>query len=379
LRYDSLPEVRKEVKMKHTKITQTERDLLNQWLKEGKSKKECARRLGRNIRSVQRELIRNKTRVEVGNNDWELIYEPAHAQHVADSRKQHAFLAKHPLKNKKVFAYVIGKLRDSWSPEEIAGRLKFVDHPDDPSWHICHETIYAFIYKEKTDETKQGIQQRSILNKKLKGREKKVITVTDHDKPLYEYLRRKQKRRRKLGGRKVQRVRIPDRVSIHKRPKIVARRKQFGHWEGDSIVGDKHASGLHTEYERVSSLTRIEKVSRLTAQEAVAASIKIFGPLPDKARRSTTLDNGSENTKHAEVKEALGVQAYFADPYSSWQRGGNENCNLWIRYYFPKGTDFSTISDEEVKDVEWELNNRPKKRLNFKTPQEVFTEYLNHP
>ena len=128
--------------MKHTKITQTERDLLNQWLKEGKSKKECARRLGRNIRSVQRELIRNKTRVEVGNNDWELIYEPAHAQHVADSRKQHAFLAKHSLKNKKVFAYVIEKLRDSWSPEEIAGRLKFVDHPDDPSWHICHETIF---------------------------------------------------------------------------------------------------------------------------------------------------------------------------------------------------------------------------------------------
>ena len=217
------------------------------------------------------------------------------------------------------------------------------------------------------------------MNKLLRGKEKQIVTVTDKDKPLWEYLRRKQKRRRKLGGRKVQRIRIPDRVSIHDRPKIVARRKQFGHWEGDSIVGDKHASGLHTEYERVSSLTRFEKVERLTADDAVKASTKIFGPLPEKARRSTTLDNGSENTKHTEITIAFGVQAYFADPYSSYQRGGNENANLWIRYYFPKGTDFSTITEEEIQDVEWELNNRPRKRLNFKTPQEVFTEYLNKP
>lgn len=341
------------------------------------AKKEIARRLGRDIKTIRRELTRNKTRVAVGNNDWHVIYEPIHAQHVADQRKQNAFMAKEPLKNKKVFGYVLEKLRDSWSPEQIAGRLKKVDHPDDKSWHICHETIYQFIYKKKTDETKQGIRQKSILDKRLAGKEKQIVTVTDKNKPLWEYLRRKQKRRRKLGGRKVQRVRIPDRVSIHDRPAIVAQRIQFGHWEGDSIVGNKHASGLHTEYERVSSLTRVEKVNRLTAAEAVVASGRIFGPLPEKARRSTTLDNGSENTNHTEVKVAFGVQAYFADPYSSWQRGGNENANLWIRYYFPKGTDFGSISDEELQDVEWELNNRPRKRLNFKTPQEVFDFHLN--
>lgn len=360
----------------HKKITETERKLIALWLNENVAKKEIARRLGRPILTIRRELKRNKTRVAVGDNDWQMLYEPGHAHHAAMERKQNAWLAKEPLKSKKIFSYVLEKLRDSWSPEQIAGRLKYEDHPDDPSWQICHETIYAFIYKEKTDETKQGIKQRSILDKRLAGKEKTVITVTDHEKPLYEYLRRKQKRRRKLGGRKVQRVRIPDRVSIHDRPKIVAKRKQFGHWEGDSIVGDKHASGLHTEYERVSSLTRVEKVERLTAAEAVTASRKIFGPLPEKARRSTTLDNGSENTKHWEIREAFGTQAYFADPYSSWQRGGNENCNLWIRYYFPKGTDFSTISEEELRDVEEELNNRPRKRLKFKTPQEVFTEYL---
>ncbi len=353
--------------------------LLSQWRKEGISKKECAKRLGRDIRTIQRELLRNRTKVEVSRNDWEMVYEPYHAQHVAMQRKENAFNAKQPLKSKKIYSHVMEHLRGGMSPEQIAGRLRYEDHPDDPTWHICHETIYQFIYKKKTDQTKAGIKQESILDKRKSGKEKQVLTVTDHQRPLYEYLRRKQVRRRTKGGRKSQRVRIPDRVSIHDRPVVVAERKQFGHWEGDSIVGRGHTSGLHTEYERVSSMIRLERLMRITADETVLASKRIFGVLPPHARISTTLDNGSENTNHTEVKETLGVQAYFADPYSSWQRGGNENGNLWIRYYFPKGTDFSTISDEELKDVEWELNNRPRKRLRFKTPQEVFTEYLKLP
>lgn len=361
--------------MKHTKLTGSERRLLSTWKKEGVSNKQCAKRLGRHVSTIGRELTRNKTRVKLGWNDWSMIYEPVHAQHIAEERKQQAWHAKQPLKNKKIYTYVLEKLKDSWSPEQIAGRLREVDHPNDPSWQICHETIYQFIYKEKTDQTKQGIKQQSVLNKRLVGKEKTVVTVTDHERPLWEYLRRKQKRRRKLGGRKVHRVRIPDRVSIHDRPKSINKRKQFGHWEGDSIVGKNHASGLHTEYERVSSFTRFERLTRITADEVVIAGKKIFAPLPIHAKKSTTLDNGSEHTNHNE----LGIQAYFADPYASWQRGGNENCNLWIRYYFPKGTDFGSISDEELQDVEWELNNRPRKRLNFKTPQEIFTEYLNKP
>ncbi len=114
-------------------------------------------------------------------------------------------------------------------------------------------------------------------------------------------------------------------------------------------------------------------MERVTTQEAVKGAQKIFGNLPISAKSSTTLDNGSEHANHKE----FGLETYFADPYSSWQRGGNENANLWIRYYFPKGTDFGTIPEEELKDVEWELNNRPRKRLKFKTPQEVFDEYLN--
>lgn len=172
--------------MKHKKVTQTERELLSQWKKEGIAKKEIARRLGRDIRTIQRELIRNKTRVSVGK-EWEMIYEPLHAQHVAEERKQNAWSAKQPLKSKKIYSYVLEHLRGGMSPEQIAGRLKYEDHPGEPEWQICMETIYQFIYKEKTDQTKQGIKQQSILNKKLLGKEKTVVTVTDHQKPLFEY------------------------------------------------------------------------------------------------------------------------------------------------------------------------------------------------
>ena len=132
--------------MKHKKLTATERQLLSVWKNEGLSNKECGRRLSRHPCTIGRELSRNKVRVSVGEKDWEIIYEPLHAQGVALQRKQNAFFAKESLKNKKIYSYVLKHLRSGWSPEQIAGRLKLL-HPNDESWHICHETIYAFIYK----------------------------------------------------------------------------------------------------------------------------------------------------------------------------------------------------------------------------------------
>lgn len=268
---------------------------------------------------------------------------------VAEKRKLNTFNAKQPLKSKKVFEYVIDHLRQGWSPEQISGRLREVEHPMDKSWWICHETIYQYIYSGK---------------------------YIFSDRPLFEYLRRKQKRRRKRGGRKAHRLNIPDRVSIHQRPQEVEKRQKPGHWEGDSLVGKGRKSGLHTEYERVSSLIRFERMKSLTAQEDLTASRKIFSHLPDELKRSTTWDNGSEHVSHTNLTKTTGIKVFFADPYSAYQRGGNENANLWIRYYFPKGTDFSKVDDEELKDVEWELNRRPRKRLQYKTPQEVFSSFL---
>ncbi len=349
--------------------------MLSKWHNSGLSNIEIARRLGRSKSTIGRELTRNPIKVRIGKFD-EVIYESNHAQYVAMERKQRAFNVKQPLKNKDIYSYVLEHLRQGWSPEVIAGRLRYVEHPGDSHWSICPETIYQFIYKPKTDLSRNLLREQSILDQRKSTKFTGFVTVTDFDRPLYEYLRRKQKRRRKRGGRKSQRVRIPDRVSIHDRPKIVEKRRQPGHWEGDSIVGKGHRSGLHTEYERVSSLTRFEKLVRITSEEMVKAALKIFSPLPEALRRSTTLDNGSEHVSHKELTNQTGILVFFADPYSAYQRGGNENANLWIRYYFPKGTDFNQISDEELKDVEWELNNRPRKRLQYKTPQEVFDLHL---
>lgn len=332
--------VRMEVRKipKFRRLTKTERILIAQLKDKGYSNKKVAWFLGRSVSGIGREIKRNSFKGK--------IYEPLHAQNKAGERKRKAWKAKHPLKNSWVYGYVLEKLREGWSPEQIAGRLR-EEHLEDKSWWICPETIYRFIYHP--DNQSQA---------------------------WWEYLRRKQKRRRKKTGRKAQRIRIPDRVSIHLRPTVINQRIEIGHWEGDTLIGLGRKTGLHTAYERLSSLMRMEKMSSLKARDSVKAQMRIYQALPKQARKSTTLDNGSEHISHTQLRKKLGMETYFADPYSAWQRGGNENANLWIRYYFPKGTDFSKIPEEDLKDVEWELNSRPRKRLGFKTPMEVFTEYL---
>lgn len=322
--------------MKHTKITASERKLVAIWLNQKISNKEISRRLGRHPTTVANEIRRNSFKPG--------IYEPLHAQAKAEMRQARSWQAKHPLKNPEVYAYVLTHLRQGWSPEQITGRLK-LEHPDDPHWRICHEAIYQFIYQKDNQPFR-----------------------------WWEYLRRKQTRRRVKVRRKAHRLRIPDRVSIHLRPSVVDRRSEFGHWEGDTLVGKGRNNGLHTAYERFASLIRFERMNQLTAQASEQAQRKIYQPLPAHARRTTTLDNGSEHVTHASLKPL--IMTFFADPYSAYQRGGNENANLWIRYYFPKGTDFNQVSNEELKAVEWELNHRPRKRLQYKTPMEVFNQQL---
>lgn len=322
--------------MNHTKIAEKERDLIQQWLDGGQTQAECARRLGRHRSTISR---------EVSNNSSNGYYVAVSAQVKASGRKARAWKVKHSLKSEKVFRYVIQHLIRGWSPEQIAGRLKYL-YPEDKSWHISYEAIYVFIY-----------------HKRQKHR------------TWWEYLRRKQKRRRPKG-RKTARCRVPDRISIHKRPKEIEAREILGHWEGDSIVGKGKHNGLHTSYERVSSLIRFEYMPDMTAQSSEKAQIALYSRLPKETLKTVTLDNGTEHYNHKQVEKEVGIKAYFADPYSSWQRGGNENANMWIRYYFPKGTNFSTVSKEDLRAVERELNNRPRKRLGFRTPIEVFAQHL---
>ena len=274
----------------HTKLNQTERELISQWKRGGVSNRKCAQRLGRHVATVGREIRHNRCLTEredeFGEKEFLTIYEPLHAQYRAEVKKKKAWQAKHPLKNKDTYAYVLEKLREGWSPEQISGRLK-LKYPNNLHWHICHETIYRYVYQPGNQDLR-----------------------------LWEYLRRKQKRRRKRNGRKRHRCRIPDRVSIHQRPKVIEKRKQIGHWEGDTLEGKGRTNGLHTTYERVSSLTKMQKMARLTSEESINAQLKIYRSLPAGTTRSTTLDNGKEHVKHLKLKEELGMPTYFADPYS---------------------------------------------------------------
>lgn len=323
----------------YKRLSPSERDQLAVWKAEGISNKKCARRLKRNISTIGRELKRNR---------WRNGYVAIHAQSNADYREKEKAHGKHELKNPDVYEYVTEKLRDGWSPDQIAGRLK-KDHRKDRYWHICHETIYRWIYEP--------------------------AQVKD-DQPWYEYLRRKQKKRKKYKGRKVHRSQIPDRISIHKRPNIIDKRKQFGHWEGDTVEGKGHKDGIHTEVERMSRKIMGKKIIAITSEATIKVQQKLFTDLPTVARRSTTVDNGRETHLHFKLRTNLKMQTYHADSYSSWQRGTNEHGNWHLRYYFPKGTDFNQVSEEELQDVIDEINNRPRKILCYLTANEMFTKLL---
>jgi len=209
---------------------------------------------------------------------------------------------------------------------------------------ISTEAIYQYIYDAKTQDREE----------------------------LIACLRRSHKKRKQRAvGRKQKRTKIPNRVSIEDRPQSVAGRRTYGHWEGDSMVSRKSAFAINSLTERKSRLILITRIKRRGATETMEAVIDRLGAWPHKFCKTLTLDNGTENTKHELITAGVGVKCYFAHPYASWERGTNENANGLVRWYFPKGTDFAKITDDQVALVENLLNNRPRKCLGFKTPIEA--------
>lgn len=330
----------------HKKITAGEREFLAHYLASGTSKVACSRLLGRPLTTIKAEVRRNGSWLITHDGQRVFVYIAITAHAKASQRQRSCAYNKDVLKNPDVYQYVTTHLRDGWSPEQIAGRLSVIDHPHDPHWKISHETIYAWIYAQPPNDT--GMY-------------------------WYEYLRRKQKKRKKQRGKTVHRSHIPDRVSIHLRPEAVNTRSVFGHWEGDSIEGVRITkAGLHTEVERMSRKICATKVVTLTSAEALRAQCAIFASQPQGAVKSTTLDNGKETHEHATLRSLFTMGTYHADPYSSWQRGTNEHGNWHIRYYFPKGTDFTLITEAELQAVVEEINTRPREILGFKTANEMY-------
>lgn len=327
------------MKFKHFSIE--EREKIQELLWQNTSIRAIAKAIGRCPSSVAREIDKNIP--------LKRSYKPRVA-HERALEKRTRRGRKMRLKNGFVRRYVEGGLKAGLSPEQIAGRL----HLEHPNESISHEAIYQYIYNR--------VHRNGCGDMK----------IGYHD--LRKYLKRRHKRRGQRGMRSVQRIFRPKGPSIDDRPKEVETRKTVGHWEGDSVISKKSKVGLNTLVERKTGLVFITKIKDRTSTSTKEAVIKRLSVLPKKIRKTLTSDNGVENFSYDQVQTEIGILWFFAHPYHSWERGTNENTNGLIRWYFPKGTDFATISDEEIKAVETALNNRPRKRLGWKTPLEAFNE-----
>ena len=329
--------------MNYEHLSICEREFIQAELWQKKSIRSIAKSLLRSPSSIAREIKRNIPLQK--RYTPRLSHEKALLKRQSRGRKLR-------LKSRFIRRYVTDHLKSGYSPEQIAGRIK-VDHNES----ISHEAIYQYIYSQ-VHRCGHSIMKNGY-----------------HD--LRPYLKRRHKRRAKKGMRKSRRVFKPKGLSIDERPKEVEKRKIVGHWEGDSVVSKKSKVGLNTLVERKTGLVFITRIENGTAEETTNAVVSRLKEIPISFRKTLTMDNGHENFGYTKITEVLDTKCYFAHPYHSWERGTNENTNGLIRHYFPKGTDFATISEQAIHDVEDALNNRPRKRLGWKTPLEAFNEVLH--
>jgi transposase, IS30 family len=314
-------------KFKHLNVE--EREIIAVRLAAGVKPLVIAIEIDKHISVIYREIKRNKPSKG--------IYLALQANKQAKERKSKAHWRKR-IPDEFTRKYIKDRITlDQWTPEQISGRLKL----EYPEHYVSHETIYQYIYLEKPE---LGL----LLPRK------------------------RHKRFPKSKLRKTRGSKIIDRISIKERPNEIEERKDFGHFEADCVVSSRKGKGaLLTMAERVSRYTIIAKLDEKTSSKANLALSFELSKYPKGLVKSTTYDNGPEFAGHKEVNQAINMKSYFCDPYHSWEKGTIENRNGVIRYYFPKGTDFSKITEEQIKYVQDKINNRPMKLLGFLTPKEV--------
>jgi len=316
--------------MKYTQLTQEERYQISALLKAGHDQTEIAMILERHKSTISR---------EIGRNTGLRGYRPKQAQRLTNERRQSKVRS---LISSNTWLVVEQLIKLDWSPEQISLWLKSFC-----SISISHEWIYQFILQDKA-----------------------------YDGNLHRHLRC-QKQRRKRYGSYNRRGQLIDRVCIDERPAIVDLRSRIGDWELDTIIGKNHKQAIVSLTERRTRFTLIHKVKRKTAECVSDAIIKLLLPFSDRVHTMTS-DNGKEFADHKNIAAQLNAKFYFAHPYASWERGLNENTNGLIRQYFPKGSDFTPITQKEIDQVMDKLNNRPRKCLGMKTPNQVFLD-INPP
>lgn len=306
-------------------------------LSAGKNQSQCAKMLGMYRSSIKREVE--------GNRDPDGVYRGVHADKRAMGRRRTAKEPKRKIENdRKLRRHIVRKLKRFWSPEQIAGRLNRICGRG----VICHETIYVFIYEKRPD--------------------------------LVRYLRRQKNKYRKKRGswarilsNKASKIR-----RINEREDIVETKVRVGDWEGDTIVGKEKTQRILTYVERKSGLAMADKLDLVTAEIVLHKTAERFNSLPKEARITLTRDNGVEfGDLDTDLEEKTRLLVYRATPYHSWERGANENWNGLLRQFFPKGTYFANITQYQVDQAVRSINNRPRKRLGYRTPREVFNECCN--
>jgi IS30 family transposase len=305
------------------------------WRRE--SVRSIALALNRSPSSVLRELKRN---FPLGHR----VYTPRLAHEKALVKRRCRGRTER-LKNDAIRSYVIAHLQERWSPEQIAGRIRI-----DLRECISHEAIYQYIYSQISKGT--GEAKTGCLD-------------------LRPYLRRRKKGRSPKGMRRREKLFVPARFTIDARPAVVSARSRIGDWEGDTVESRSHKPGVNTLVERKTGFVFVTKLKGKTSADTLAAVSKRFESLPLPLKRTLTLDRGAENRRFKEMEKRAGVKCFLAHPYSAFERGTNENTNGLLRDYFPKKTDFTIIQEEEIAYVERALNSRPRKRLGWRTPQEV--------
>ena len=318
--------------MSYVHLSVKDRVKISTLLKEEKSLRYIADILEVHRSTISRELKRNRTARGYDEDRAQVKYE----------QRREACQPTRKMECLKMRKYVTDNIVDGWAPETIAGRLP-MDYPDDPTMRICHETIYQSIYRDKRLHF------------------------------LIHYLPQSRRKRRKRGQGKTKRGPvIKDQINISERPAIIEERTRFGDLEGDLIVGAAQSGYIITNVCRTSRLLLAQKSETKEAIPIAETIIDSLLDLPESWVRTITLDNGTEFAQHKKIAQALNVDVYFCDPYSSWQRGTNENTNGLIRRYLPKGTSFKNLTQEYLDYIVEQLNNRPRKCLGYQTPNEIF-------
>lgn len=348
--------------MAYKHLTKDERTTISAFNKAGWTQTRIAADMGLNQATISRELSRNSVSC--------CVYNPTKAQkHYKERRiKANKDQLTKITRGSKLWEHIVTKMTvDNWSPQQVAGRMK-VDweklhnssNPDAPNpleYTVTHETIYKWIYSLASNKDDPNYKDDLELKNQL------TLTLR-YNKGKYRRRHGTRQRRKECEEMKKNR--------IDTRPAIVETRQRIGDWEGDTIVGDEKSIHILTHVERRSGYLLADKLEQATAEQTQLKTLARFRLLPDNKKHSLTYDNGVQFSLHQGTEQKSGIPIFFAYPYHSWERGTNENTNGLLRQYYPKGSPFSHITQPQLDQVVDLINNRPRKRLNYLTPHEVF-------